>query len=284
MRTASATLISALAARTPLWSADLFTLTMSSGAVFYWTSADRDISYGGQVFSASGPAIDRSGWGSKNTTEVPEMTVQIYSNGADYAAGRNLKFDAHNGLFDGAYMLLQRVFMPVFGDVSLGAVTVFGGRFGAIDINALGIKVTCTASTVMLTQQLPRRTYEATCMHTLYDAGCTLSAASLTDDYTVASANATSIAWVGGGPADPARYLYGTMSVTSGDGAGQKITVMNTTSVGVAFAYPLLTVPLPGDSFSCQFGCAKTIAACQQFANILNYGGFPYIPPVSVGF
>jgi uncharacterized phage protein (TIGR02218 family) len=286
MRSASTALQAALAARLPLWSADLFDITLANAVTYYYTSADQDIHCDGNIYAARGPTIDRTAWGSKQTTEVPEMTVQIYSTGTDFADGlTNLKSDAINGLFDGAYLLLKRVFMPEFGNVSLGSVVVFGGRFGAIEVNGLGIKVTCSASTVMLTQELPRRTYEATCMHTLYDVGCTLDGSTNTDYYTVASANRTSIAWVGAGPGVRGpRYLYGTTSVISGAGAGQQLTVMNVSSFGVAFAYPLLTIPNPGDAFSCQYGCAKTIAACQQFGNILNYGGFPYIPSVSQGF
>lgn len=278
------TLLSALASRTPMYSADLFTLSLPNGDTYYWTSADQDISYSGTTWSAKGPTIDRSSWGAKNTTEVPEMIVQIYTTGEDFAGGAvNLKTAAHDGLFDGAYMLLQRAFMPHFGDTTMGIVTLFGGRIGAIEINALGIKITCTASNVLLTQNMPRRTYEATCMHTLYDQYCTLDRASFTDTYTVASASTVGINWVGSGPADPSVYVFGTMTITSGVGIGQALTVQGFTSTGVWFGYPLLTPPAPGDTFTVSQGCAKTVTRCQSFGNILNFGGFPYIPAVSTG-
>jgi uncharacterized phage protein (TIGR02218 family) len=277
------TLLTALAARTPMYSADLFTLSLANGVTYYYTSADQDITYSGTIWAARGPTIDRTAWGAKNTTEVPEMTVQIYSTGSDFADGQtNLKQAAINGLFDGAYLLLQRAFMPSFGDTALGTVTLFGGRVGAIDITALGLKLTCTASNVLLTQNMPRRTFQATCMHTLYDPFCTLNKASFTDSYTVASANGISVAWTAP-PADPSLYLYGTMTITSGAGVGQSLTVQNTASFGVAFGYPLVTIPLVGDTFTVSQGCAKTVARCQAFGNILNYGGFPYIPSVSQG-
>jgi uncharacterized phage protein (TIGR02218 family) len=280
----SMSLISALIARQPMWSADLFTISLPDATTYTWTSADQDIVYSGITFSAKGPAIDRTAWSAKNTTEVPEMTVQIYSNGRDFGDGSlNLKTAAINGLFDGAYLLLQRVFMPTFGDTALGAVTLFGGRFGALEINALGFKATCTASNVVMAQNLPRRTFQASCMHTLYDAACTLNPAGFTDTYTVASANAISVAWVGGALIDPQNYVFGTLQMTSGAGAGQRLTVHAAASFGVAFGYPFVTVPAAGDTFTIKQGCAKTIARCQSFGNILNFGGFPYIPPVAVG-
>lgn len=284
MRASSMTLTSALIARTPLWSADLFTVLLPDATTYRWTSADQDISMDGVTWSSRGPTIDRSAWSSKNTTEIPEMTVQIFSNGRDFADGSvNLMNAAINGLFDGAYLLLERVFMPTFGDVALGRVTLFGGRFGSLEINALGIKATCTASNVLMTQNLPRRTFQATCTHTLYDVGCTLHAADFTNAYVVSAANKIAIAWVGSAAVDPSFYQFGTMRITSGAGAGQALTVQNFSAAGVSFGYPLLTVPLPGDSFTVSQGCSKTIARCQQFNNIINFGGFPYIPPVSVG-
>lgn len=283
MRSASTALISALLARQPLYSADLFTISLIDGTTLRWTSADFDITYGGEVWSARGPMIDRTAWATKNTTEVPEMTIEIGSTGLDFGS-INLKRAAHDGLFDGAYLLLQRAFMPSFGDTTLGLVTLFGGRFGAIEITALSIKATCTASNVLMAQNLPRRAYQARCTHTLYDAGCTLSAAAFTDHYVVLSANRIAINWFGSAVNPPSRYLFGTMRVTSGIAAGEALTVSSAATNGVAFGYPLLNIPAPGDSFSLTWGCDKSMATCQNtFANLLNFGGFPYIPAPSIG-
>lgn len=282
MRLAGTTLISALAARTALWSADLFSLSLINTQTYYWTSADQSVVFDTHTFTALGPAIQRSTWSTKNTTEVPEMEIQLYSTGTDFGAGNNIKNQIHNGLLDGAYMLLQRAFMPMFGDTSLGAVTIFGGTVGQVEVNALGAKITCTGSNVQLEQNLPRRTYEATCAYTLYDAQCTLDRANFTDSFTVASANQIAINWTAA-PADPSLYVFGTMTVTSGAGAGQAITVSNASADGLAFGYPLLTVPVPGDTFSVTQGCAKTVARCVAFNNVINYGGFPYIPAQSSG-
>lgn len=278
------TLLSALASRTPMFSADLFTLSLPNATTYYWTSADQDISFNGVTWSAKGPTIDRSAWGAKNTTEVPEMTVQIYTTGTDFAGGTtNLKQAAVNGLLDGAYLLLQRAFMPTFADTTMGVVTLFGGRVGAIDVTALGLKLTCTASNVLLTQNMPRRTFQATCMHTLYDAFCTLSEAAFTDSFVVAAANSLAINWTAASATDPQNYVFGVMTLTSGVGAGQKITVQAASSTGVAFGYPLVTIPQPGDTFTIAQGCDKTVGRCQAFNNVLNFGGFPYIPAVSTG-
>lgn len=283
MRAASPALIAALLERQPLYSADLFSISLIDGVTLRWTSADFDIGYNGEVWSARGPLIDRTAWATKNTTEIPEMTIQISSTGLDFGS-LNLKTAAHGGLFDGAYLLLQRAFMPAPGDTTLGLVTLFGGRFGAIEITALGIKATCTASNVLMAQNLPRRVYQGRCTHTLYDAGCTLHAADFIDNYVVLAAGRIAVNWVGAALHDPARYLFGTLKMTSGVAAGETLSVSNTASTGVALGYPLLNIPAPGDTFSVTFGCDKSMATCANtFNNLLNFGGFPYIPPPSTG-
>jgi uncharacterized phage protein (TIGR02218 family) len=282
MRNASSTLIAALAARTPLWSADLFTLSLPDATVYTWTSADQDIIASGVTYSALGPAIQRSSWETKNTTEIPTMDIQIWSTGTDFGSGNNIKNQIHNGLLDGAYMLLARAFMPEFGNTALGVVILFGGLVGAVEVNSLGAKLTCTASNVDLEQNLPRRTYEATCRNTLYDPQCTLNRASFTDSFTVSAASAIGINWTSA-PTTPANYIFGTLTITTGAGAGQAITVNNAGPLGVTVGYPLLVVPAPGDTFTITQGCDKTVARCVSFGNQLNFGGFPYIPAQSSG-
>ena len=283
MRAASSDLIAALAAGTPMWSADLFTLSLPDSTTYYWTSADQAVSYGGTIWSAGGPLIERTSWASKNTTEIADMQIQLYSTGDDFGTGNNIKTLIVQGLFDGAYMLLQRAFMPAFGNTSLGLVTLFGGLIGETEVNSLGAKLTVTASNVLLEQNIPRRTYEASCLHTLFDSGCTLAAGPYTDGFTVAWANAMYVAWVTAPASDSSIYFMGTMNVLSGAGAGQSVTVTNYNTAGVAFSYPLLTIPAPGDSCNVVQGCWKTVARCQALGNILNFGGFPYIPPQSAG-
>lgn len=282
-QTASMTLITALAARTPMWSADLFTIMLPDNTTYRWTSADQPVTYSGNIWRSDGPIIERSAWSARNTTEIPELSIQIYSSGTDFGSV-NLLDAAHKGLFDGAYLTLERAFMPQFGDTSLGTVLLFGGRFGALEINALGIKATITASNVLMSQNLPRRSFQSSCMHTLYDESCGLSAADYTDHYTVSACNGIGLYWVGSILVDdPVKYLQGVATITSGAGAGQRLTVNYSSDIGVAFGYPLLTVPAAGDTFTVEQGCLKTVARCQQFNNTLNYGGFPYIPPVSQG-
>jgi uncharacterized phage protein (TIGR02218 family) len=276
------TLISALLARTPMWSVDLFTVSLLSGDVYRWASADRDIVFSGNTWSAMGPAIQRSKWSAKNTTEVSEMEITLYSTGLDFPSG-NLKKLIHDGLFDGAFIQLDRAYMPTYGDTSLGLVTLFGGRVGKVEINALGATVTCVAANVLMQQNIPRNTFQLGCIHTLYDSGCTVDRGAHTATFTVTSASTLTVNFSESALGDPAIYVLGTLAIVDGIAAGQRRQIDGAGGQSITVAYPLLDVPAAGDHFTLTQGCSKTIARCTQFGNLPNYRGFPNIPPASSG-
>ena len=49
--------------------------------------------------------------------------------------------------------------------------------------------------------------------------------------------------------------------------------------------YPLPFAPAPGDTFNVAFGCDHTQATCQsKFNNLVNFRGFPYVPPPQLAY
>lgn len=278
MRNASGPMKIFLATRAPFFIADLFTLTLIDGTKFYWTSASANVTYGGITWIAAGPTVTRSSWEVKNTIDVPQMVIQLLSNGADFPTN-NLKLLIHDGLLNGSQFLLERAIMPTFGDTSLGLIILFQGQTSSIKLTAIGAEITVKGANVLLQQYMPRNKYMLPCIHALYDAGCTLHAADFTETMTVSSANTTTLNWVSG-PANPSYYIRGVAVITSGLGAGQRRSIELTDGAGAALSYPLYIAPLAGDTFDIIQGCAKTQDAClNQFNNIQHYRGFPYIPP-----
>jgi uncharacterized phage protein (TIGR02218 family) len=220
------------------------------------------------------------------------MDITIFSTGEDFPyggaddplpTGQNLKKLVHDGLFDGAYIQLDRAYMPEFGDTSLGLVTLFGGRVGRVEITALGVSITVVSSNVLMAQNMPRNTFQLGCIHTLYDSGCTLNRASFTAEFTVDAAGATTVNMTAGIGGDGSQYMLGTLIVLDGLGAGQRRQIDRFGPIGVGLAYPLLQVPVPGDHVTLTQGCDKTKARCTVLGNLDNYRGFPNIPPASSG-
>ena len=288
MRAASSALQTFLASRQPFWSADLFTITLASGTVYRWASTDQPVTYGGNTWlppSASTPGLTRGAWAVKNTIEVPTLEISLISSGLDFASGGNIKLDLHNGLFDGAWIELDRAFMPIigdnFGDTSLGTVAIFAGRVGEIQINATGAKIKVRGANVLMDQYMPKNRYMLGCIHRLYDVNCTVNRAAHTFSATVASATASSVQWT----SDPtsggyANLQFGALAMTSGAANGSLRTIQYVNSGGVSLMYPLYQVPAPGDTFTVTYGCDKTLATCNsRFSNTQHYRGFPYVPP-----
>ena len=288
MRPASAGLISLLLSKQPTWVADLFTFSLLNGDTLRMTSADKDIVYGGNTYVAASSVsvgISRNQWSIKNTLEVPSLEIDIASSGTDYASGANFKLALHNGLLDGAWIELDRAFMQVidgvFGDTTLGTVAVFAGRAGQIQVMSTGAKITARGANVLMNQYMPKNIVMNSCLHSLYDAGCTMVKSSFTFAGTVSTANLTALTWT----ADPtsgnyADLAFGTVEMTSGAALGEMRTIGGVSSTGLSILYPWYVIPSPGDTFNVIYGCDKTMATCTaRFDNIQHFRGFPFVPP-----
>jgi hypothetical protein len=178
MRTATGALINFLRSRTPCWKADFFSIILLGGTVYNWTDFDQPLVASGITYTNQGAMLQRSQLGVKNTVEVPELHVKLSALDTDFIGGANVKAQIHNGIFDGASIKLNRVFMPTPGDTSLGPVLLFGGRMSSAKVNAVGAELVFKGSGVLFNQMVPRNLYQAPCLHTFCDPGCTLLAAS----------------------------------------------------------------------------------------------------------
>lgn len=303
MRQANAVLEAYLASRAPCFSADLFTITLSNGNVYTWTSFDKDLLIPPYTYSSLGPVIDRTKWSIKNTIDVPEMEIRIFSTGSDLPDGSNLKLLVHNGLFDYSTVLLSRVFMPpnpdgTPGPTSLGVVELFKGYTSQLQIDSLGITLTVKGANLQLAQYMPRNQYMTSCIHSVYDIGCAPDpgqpgggpsrAANTFTSYCGPASTRTFIAWGGGvAPPTPHQFGGGYIVFTSGTSGGitRTINFGNSNIHGVQLAYPLYQTPEPGDTYTVTYGCNRTRGSggCAFFNNLQHYRGFPYIPSAEFG-
>lgn len=298
MRDANPTLVAYLATRPNCYQADLFRFTLVDGTVYCWTSFEMNIRSGAYVYSGrSVPLISRKKWSIKNTIEIPEMDVEIFSNGSDMPDGSNLKLLAHNGLFDYAQCAMARVFMPTPGDTSLGEVPIFSGYTADVQIDALSVTMTVKGANLQLSQYMPRNEYMPGCTHVLFDPQCAPnpgqpgggpSRAAYTVAATVgAGSSRTFIFWGGAPPANTANLGLGAVRFTSGTSQGitRNIPSGLADNTGFALAYPLYETPAVGDTFNVTYGCDRSRGGkgCAFYNNLQHYRGFPYIPPAEFG-
>jgi uncharacterized phage protein (TIGR02218 family) len=289
LRPASPALITALEGGVPLWSADLFQFTTIEGVNFYWSSWDGadGIAYDGQTYVSQAPWLTRSKWGLTNTMEVPSLEIILRAGNGAFGGAAQIKTQIHNGLFDGASVLLSRAFMTTPGSTAaLGAIALFGGVVAGINIAGAKVTITAKGKNNLLDQFAPRNVYQIGCSHNFCDVNCALNAASFTTGYTVgAGASAAFIPWAGTAPTNAALYANGVIVFTSGVCAGQSRTIMNGDASGLNLAYPLYEIPSAGDSFTAQQGCDKTLATCKNIYNNLQHRrAYDFVPPPDTTF
>ncbi len=271
LRACSGALALALQGGVELAQADLFTVTLADGVTVYrWASWNEDLVVGGQRFVSSKPWLTRGKRSLVNTMTIPSLEIRNAASNDAYAAGANLKAQVHAGLFDGASVLLQRVFMPPPGGdtTTFGTIDLFKGLSGAAQILGNLITLTVKGKNNVLDRPAPRNTYQPSCLHTFCDSGCTLDPAThTTTGFVIGSSptpTATFLPWTSV-PTLPYLYNLGTVHITSGASAGQRRSVVGSDATGLTLSYPLSVAPLPGDTFDSLQGCDKTLGSPQIY-------------------
>ena len=286
MKPASSALIAYLnAARAapdvPLLFADTFTFTLRSGLILAYTNVDVTFTYSGVTYLANSILIDGLKYKASVGLEVDQQQITVAALATDtITGGAPFLQSLRDGAFDGCEVERDRVFFSDrIGGTAVGAVTLFKGRLGTVDqIGRTSAKLTVNSDLVLLDVDMPRNIYQPTCLHTLYDSGCTLIKNAFGTNGTVgAGSTASTINWSGAA----ANFQQGSITFTSGVNAGVTANV-NTAAAGVSLTlgYPLQSVPAAGDAFTVYYGCDHTPGTCQsKFANLANFRGFPYVPP-----
>ena len=161
----------------PLIMADIFTFTMLSGTILCYTNVDVTFTYNGNTYLANSILVDGLKYKASVGLEVDQQQITVAALSTDTITGGAPFLQAlRDGSFDGCEIERDRVFFSdVIGGTAIGSVTLFKGRLGVIDeIGRTSAKLTVNSDLVLLDIDMPRNVYQPTCLHTLYDSGCTL--------------------------------------------------------------------------------------------------------------
>jgi uncharacterized phage protein (TIGR02218 family) len=265
--------------------ADAFLFTLQGGATLAYTNIDVTFTYAGITYLANSILVDGLKYKAAVGLEADQQQITIAARSTDTISGGAPFLQAlRDGSFDGCEIVRYRVFFSDrLGGTAVGAAMLFKGRLGNIDeIGRTSAKLTVNSDLVLLDIDMPRNMYQPTCLHTLYDSGCKLSKTSTSPSFsnsgTVGAGSTASIIYWSGANAN---FAQGTITFTSGVLSGVTATVgavVNGSSLNLI--NPLQSVPAAGDGFTVFFGCDHTLATCQaKFNNLVNFRGFPYVPP-----
>jgi uncharacterized phage protein (TIGR02218 family) len=266
--------------------ADAFLFALPNGTTLAYTNSEITFTYGGQTYIGNGPLISGLKYKAAIGLEADEQTITFAARtDQTFSAGEPLLQALREGAFDGAEVMRYRVFWSdVVGGTLIGGVLLFKGRFS--EIRGLGrtqAQISVKSDLVLLDIDMPRNVYQATCLHTLYDSGCTLSASAFATNGTVGSGSTVlTINWTGAS----LNFQQGSIAFTSGANAGVSGTINSAVAgVSLTLIYPLQSAPSPGDAFTVHFGCDHTPGTCKaKFNNLANFRAFPYVPPPQMAF
>lgn len=303
MKPAGAPLIALLLTR-QFVQTDLYTITLANGGtVVRYTTAQYDIFYSGQTYTAGRPAIDsarrpaRGHW--KIGMDVDTWNFTVMPRALDAITGATYPDTllsqpwlsaVRAGALDGATLLVQRAYFPSWptpGPVPIrtaptGVITLFYGRIANVQAGRTSAEITANSFLELLQAAMPRNIWQAACRHTLFDTGCGISAGSFGAAGTVqVNSTQSTIFSSAAAPSGSGTYALGRIVFTTGQNTGFQ-QMVRAYGAGSPLAVVLLApMPFPvtvGDAHTLYPGCDKQLTTCALFANTANFGGQPYIP------
>jgi len=276
MRTASAPLIALINSGAPYIIADLLAITLLTGTMLYYTSADVSITYGGNTYNPF--PFERGSTKLVLGTQVDALELKLFGGVNNLINGIPMPQFAQNGGFDGAGVMLYRAYLTSWQAAPTGALIMFGGNISDAKPSRTNIAISVKSDMELFNIQMPRNLYQAGCLHSLYDAGCTLNKASFATATSINAASTTLSLNTSLGTAT-GYFDQGFLVFTSGPNAGVSRTVKKYVPGNFKLALALPFTPVVGNTFTVYAGCDKTQATCtSKFNNVIHFRGYPYIP------
>ncbi len=250
-----------------------------AGSPIYLTDYPRDLTMSGHTYlSTAGYQFT----GYAGTAGFSPASIDI--EGIAGASGLS-RAAVGSGLFDGArcYVFATSWVSPVEDQEPIVC-----GIFGKTEMKDDRYYINGVSLIDALNQTIGQ-TYGAQCPKTFCGteyAGCGVSLAANTVTGTLTSVTSASVFTSAARTEADDTFGAGTIRFTSGPNAGLKALEIKSFAGGVITTYEsAYYLPVAGNSYSMVRGCRKRMADCQArwngtstFSNILNFGGFLWIP------
>jgi hypothetical protein len=181
--------------------ADAFLFALKNGTNLGYTNAEITFTFDGQRYLGNDILIDGLKYKCSVGLDVDKQQIDISARPDQTIPGGAEFLQAlRNGALDGCEITRTRVFWSdIVGGTLVDGVVLFKGRLGSIDkIGRTSAQLTVNSDLVLLDIDMPRNIYQPTCLHTLYDPGCTLSKAAFSTNGVVGTGSTASvIKWPG---------------------------------------------------------------------------------------
>jgi uncharacterized phage protein (TIGR02218 family) len=250
---------------------ELYKISASGMSVFTWTDGNRCVSYSGLTYDPW--PIKRGKISFSSDFKVDQTEISAAKN---WGVERAIEAD----LLAGAAFEIVRVRLD---NPDTDFVVMFNGEVADVKIGE--IEVTIRGQTLdFLNYEIPKREYQVMCNWRLYDQYCgapiSFYAVGLSFPESLPVLDRKTIAGVTWFQHNSAGYWnQGYVRIDTGENADIRRQVSshpgNTVTVVPPFPFSIGT----NDSFTIFPGCKHDVDDCEdKFNNLINYGGFPFIP------
>ena len=256
---------------------NLFTVTMITGQVFYWTDADIDVTVYGQVYSSTGPSIKGAHFHLQRGLQVDTLTLNVLALPTDLLGGVTWDVAARSGALYGMIIKIDKAFLPAWGSPG-ESLNFFVGKVTAAQVGELLVTLTVVSDDDFLNTPIPLLTFQPGCVRDLYSAGCGVARSSYKRSSNVAAV-VNRIKFMTSLPDPDGFYALGAVTFISGQNSGVRRSIKSYTGQQVELSSPLVFDLAPGDAFTIVAGCDKTQSMCSaKYNNLANYKGTPFVP------
>jgi len=234
------------------------------GATAYrYTSADGDVVYGGNTYTA----VPIARGAVEATSETARLALEI-------TCARDLPVLDLFSLMPPDQVVLVTLRRLHSGDGE--AIIMWMGRILNVTLNNASAEIHCESVYTSLKRVGLRRLYQKSCPHVIYGPGCGLARATYKATKTVSTVSGTTITVSSIGAVD-GYYAGGYMEWTSG-GVSYRRAIHSQISGALVISFSIPGISA-GASVDLYPGCDHTLATCaSKFSNSDNYGGMPFFP------
>ena len=251
----------------------------TAGSPIYLTDHPRDLVMNGHTY------LSTSGYQFTGYTAADDFSPASLDIEGIAGASGVTRSAVGSGLFDGARRF---VFATSWAAPVEDQAPVVAGIFGQATLLDHRFHIG-GVSLIDALNQTVGRTYGAQCPKVFCGteyAGCGVSLAANTVTGTLTSVTGASVFTDTTRSEAADTFGAGTIKFTSGPNAGLKALEIKSFAAGVITTFePFYYLPVAGNSYSMVRGCRKRLSDCQArwngsatFSNVVNFGGFPWIP------
>lgn len=257
---------------------DLFTFELKNGVTLRYCTSSSPLTYGGFTWLPAPAGLSRSKIRWATGIEVDTLDIEFQADASIIVGTVSMLAAAVLGAFDNARVTLSRLYMSDLLTV-VGKLDLFQGNTAPAQVIRTSLRMTVKSSLEGLSAMIPPSVFQPTCMHVLFDAGCTVNSATYRVSSSVGSINTDGSIQTALGQAS-GYFQTGSIKFTGGANAGLTRTVKTFSSGAIYPSYPFPYVVAPGDTFLITPGCDhKYNGDCvNKYNNVIHFMGTPFVP------